>query len=209
MGEYHPIETTSLHAFDETAVRVARDVVRVVPPAPLTAWELPYGERVVLGAIARSCAINRPMGLVFEVGTFEGETACLLAGNSSRAPVHTLDLPDADAARFGTPGNIGKKIREAPPEISSLITMHRGHSTTFDYSRFLGKCGLVYLDGSHWISHTVHEANMAKKMLVSGGVCVMDDIQLPTVHAALALLHDQGMRFSHVSHTRLAVWRAP
>lgn len=208
MGDYHPVETTSLHAFDDMAVRLAKDVVRVVPPAPLTAWELPYGERVVLGALARAATVHHPVAPTFEVGTFEGETACLLAGNT-RGPVHTLDLPDAEAARFGTPGNIGKKIREAPPEISSLITMHRGHSTSFDYARFLGQCKLVYLDGSHWISHTVFEAEMAKKLLVPGGVCVMDDIQLPTVHAALALLHDRGMKFLHVSHTRLAVWRAP
>lgn len=110
---------------------------------------------------------------VFEFGTYMGETTLMLAANSE-ATVYSLDL---DENLFETQTkldevetvNIKKKFphrlafQETPFE--SRIKTLLGDSTTFDFSPYFQRMGLILIDGGHHIDVVKSDTQQAFKML--------------------------------------------
>ena len=136
----HPAEVYLTDLFPKLAMRSISLSVDVQHH-----FELPYGERIVIAAIAELLV---PV-IIFEFGTYSGSTTTLLANAAPGAVVHTLDLP-ADEIVWGQDvvEAIGKNFRDRP-EYAGRIISHRCNSRLFDFSPFEKKVDLVYIDGSH------------------------------------------------------------
>lgn len=168
-------------------------------------FELPYGERFILAALAAGLKPS----LVFEFGTFSGSTTKVLADAAPGATVHTIDLPDEALGSDGWLSDmIGAAFRE-DPSYETRIVQHRRDSRDFDFSPFTGKVDLVYIDASHVHEDVVHDSRRALEIVSDDGVIVWDDYQpeIPGVIAALTELSDSGLDVVQIAETRLAVHR--
>lgn len=169
-------------------------------------FELPYGERVVIAAIA---SVLNPK-VVFEFGTFKGATTALIADVCPPdVTIHTLDLPPSFLAGTSvSDDDIGMRFR-GNARYTGRIVQHRSDSRQFDYSALTGKVDLVYVDGSHKFDDVLADSRMALKMLSPSGVIVWDDYQLSALPVMAAL--DELARevyLERVFGTRLAVYRS-
>lgn len=168
-------------------------------------FELPYGERFILAAIA---AGRRPR-LIFEFGTFSGSTTKVLADAAPEATVHTIDLPDeAIESDSWIADMIGAAFRD-DPSYDGRIVQHRSNSRDFDYTSFHRRADLVYVDASHAHEDVVHDSKRALEIVSDDGVIVWDDYQpeIPGVVAGLRELDASGLDVVHVAETRLVVHR--
>src|SRR5207302_8117179 len=98
---------------------------------------------------------------VFEMGTFHGETAWLIAHNNPEMTVYTLGLPGLEAIQqtaleltdlnyFDT-WKRGVRFHNTP-EAARIRQLH-GDSAVFDYSLYQNRIDLVYIDASHSYSY--------------------------------------------------------
>lgn len=185
---------------------------------------------VVHGAPARPhsvvlCGLCRLLGCrtVFEIGTFHGDTAWLLAHNDPALQVFTLDLPDLAVAgqttfeltdpEFFARWDRGARFKGTPEE--KRITQLLGDSATFDYSPFAGMVDLVFIDASHNYSYVKSDTEAALGMLSAGGAIVWDDYThyagiyayLNELSGTLArpIVHLMGTRFAVYSRRELVV----
>jgi len=165
-------------------------------------FELPYGERLVLAAIAHHVA----PGVVFEFGTFSGSTTRLLSDSAPSAIVHTLDLPPEELPEPWLVDAIGREFRDLP-HYRDRIRMHRQNSRAFDGTPFHRGIDLIFVDGSHEYEDVLHDSRMALDMRREGGVIVWDDYQaiIPGVVMALNELSREHRLF-RIMHTRLVVY---
>ncbi|MGE4265199.1 MAG: class I SAM-dependent methyltransferase [Desulfovibrio sp.] len=154
--------------------------------APLTLldWRQSYGGILLeeMAALLRVARVINP-SLVFEIGTFLGETTLQLAANT-RAEVHTLDLPPA-----GHPDH--QPTRPDDPELdvypevpgqrfagyaeAARITQHFADSRRFDYSPFARRAQLVFVDGCHHEEFAASDSEKALGMLAPGGAVLWHD----------------------------------
>jgi predicted O-methyltransferase YrrM len=122
--------------------------------------------------------------MIFEFGTFRGDTTWLLAHNLPRAFVYTLDLcgPAAidsaqleltDAAEYFQEWDRGVRFRDTPE--ATRITCLVGDSATFDFSPYRGTMDLIYIDASHSFSYVKSDTEAALAMLSPSGTIVWDD----------------------------------
>jgi hypothetical protein len=110
---------------------------------------------------------------IFEIGTYMGETALILAANSEAA-IYTLDLDEklfeaqtkldetelvSIKKRFPT-----KLIFQDTPYESRIKTLV-GDSTTFDFSPYFQQMDLIIIDGGHHIDIVKSDTQQAFKML--------------------------------------------
>jgi hypothetical protein len=124
---------------------------------------------------------------VFEIGTMHGYTALHLALNSPEgARVYTLDLPKdrsiqprlpmtlMDEAHLGNRAS-GRDLcfegTAAEPKISCLC----GDSATFDYSPFLAKVDLFFIDGAHSYDYVRSDTLNAIRCCHPGSVIAWHD----------------------------------
>src|SRR5262245_38869184 len=164
------------------------------------------------------CALSRVVGCkkIFEIGTYLGETAWLIAHNSPDVRIYTLDLPSVDVAEHAklqfTDRNYleehsrGTRFRDTPEE--SRIVQLYGDSATFDYSPYYGSMDLVFIDASHSYSYVRSDSENAFRMLTPEGTIVWDDYTYyPGIYAYLneiaPTLHGPIM---HIRGTRLAFY---
>lgn len=126
---------------------------------------------------------------MFEFGTATGKTAYLWAINSPPgARVHTLTLPPhAHPDYSAAPGDSRRAAARAIAE--SAFTRFRytgtpaetkieqlyGDSKELDETPYLGRCDLVFVDGSHAYSYLASDSAKALRMLAPGGVCIWHD----------------------------------
>jgi hypothetical protein len=153
---------------------------------------------------------------VFEIGTYHGETAWLLARNKPDVRVYTLDLPDVAAAsqvklELTDPGyfkswNRGAKFRGTPEQ--DRITQLYGDSATFDFSPYRGSIDLVFIDASHSYSYVKSDTTAALEMVSEQGTIVWDDYTYyPGIFACLNELAPELDRpIVHILGTRLAIY---
>ena len=166
-------------------------------------FELPYGERSVLGAIAH---VVEPK-TIFEFGTYSGSTTTLLFDAcGAEAEVHTLDLPNDRLIEAGIdPKTIGHCI-DRDDKYASKIKQYREDSRKFDFGSFAGRVDLVYIDASHEFDDVLNDSRNAIRMLSPKGVIVWDDYHtacMPVAEAIDAIAEEISV--SRVSSTRLAV----
>jgi hypothetical protein len=153
---------------------------------------------------------------IFEIGTYVGETAWLLAHNNENARIFTLDLPDLQAASrtkfrptdpcYFVDWNRTMRFSGSPEE--SRIVQLYGDSATFDFSPFYGKMDLVFIDASHSHSYVKSDTESALKMVSDHGIIVWDDYtHYPGIYAYLNELSPSLDRpIMHILDTRLAVY---
>ena len=195
----HPAEVYLTDLFPQLAMRSISLSVDVQHH-----FELPYGERIVLSAIAE---LLEPV-MIFEFGTYSGSTTTLLANAAPGAVVHTLDLP-ADEIVWGQDvvEAIGKNFRDRP-EYAGRIISHRCNSRLFDFSPFEKKVDLVYIDGSHEFADVLEDSRNALRMLTPRGVIIWDDYQPGTIGVARAIQQiAKTLPIVRIAQTRLSVMR--
>lgn len=180
-------------------------------------------ELAVHGPVSRYCTLVLAVlsqaldcRTIFEIGTYRGETAWLLAHNSPSAHVFTLDLPGLDAAQrvkleltdpeYFTHWERGRRFGATPE--ASRITQLYGDSATFDFSPYYGRMDLVYVDASHSYSYVRSDTEAALKMITPRGTIVWDDYTYyPGIYAYLNQLAPQLLEpIVHVRGTRLAIY---
>jgi Methyltransferase domain len=151
----------------------------------------------------------------FEIGTFQGETAWLVAHNNHNITVYTLDLPRIEAAQHTTleltdPNYFDSWERgvrfHGTPEADRIVQLY-GDSATFDYSPYRHGMDLVFIDASHSYSYVKSDTEAALSMLSERGTIVWDDY---TYYAGIySYLHDLAPRLDgpilHLLGTRLAM----
>ncbi|MGM0632193.1 MAG: class I SAM-dependent methyltransferase [Pseudomonadota bacterium] len=174
-------------------------------------------------AILNALAGDVPDGdMLFEIGTFDGRTTVNLAAASPPGcTVCTLDLPpDVDTAHALAPGErhmvdkpeSGARIRsyrETGAPFAARIRQLYGDSGTFDFSPHEGRCGLVFVDGSHAADYVRSDSRAAFRLLREGGLVVWHDYGIwQDVTTTLESLAEQdGLPIRYVRGTSLAVCR--
>jgi len=153
---------------------------------------------------------------IFEIGTFHGETAWLLAHNKPDARIYTLDLPGINATSqvkleltdldYFKTWNRGVKFLGTPEQ--DRITQLYGDSATFDFSPYRGSIDLVFIDASHSYSYVKSDTQAAFEMLSEQGIIVWDDYtHYPGIFALLNELAPQlDRQIVHILGTRFAIY---
>jgi len=174
------------------------------------------GELAVLCHLARDCEPGR---VIFEIGTFDGRTTLNLAANSDeRCEVKTLDLPPETSVEEKSRLDSGErhltKASKKPrrfvgyPE-AGRITELWGNSAEFDFSPYHGRCGLVFVDGSHHYDFAMSDSRKALRMVAPGGVIVWHDYGIwEGVTRALEELEGTEINgLQAIKGTSLVFWR--
>jgi hypothetical protein len=129
------------------------------------------------------CQILKPK-TILEIGTYHGGGALHWAGNAPEADVYTLDLPPKAAPSLAVTEmdqNIvldheGTKhmVFEGKPEAKRIHCLY-GDSATFDFSPFLGKIDLLFIDGAHSYDYVRNDTLRAGPCCKPGGVIAWHD----------------------------------
>lgn len=140
--------------------------------ATIPALHAPLNDTAALHALA---AVTRSLApeTIFEIGTYQGDSARIFAANSD-ATVYTLDLPlDATADVNDRDARIidARTETSLPPRCVQL----RGDSLHFDFAPYRGRIDLVYVDGGHSRANVESDTANAFAMLRAGGSIVWDD----------------------------------
>lgn len=153
---------------------------------------------------------------MFEIGTFRGEPAWLVAHNNPDVRMYTLDLPGIEAASHAAleltdhsyfdEWERGVRFHGTPE--ATRITQLYGDSATFDYSPYRRAIDLVYIDASHSYSYVKSDTEAALEMLSQRGTIIWDDY---THYAGIfAYLNELSPRIEggivHLLGTRLAMY---
>lgn len=157
---------------------------------------------------------------IFEIGTYKGRTALNFALNSpADCTVYTLDLPpeakkeameraltvDAMVINRAIPG-----MDYHNKDVSSKIVQLYGNSLKFNFSPYVGKMDLVYVDGAHDYEAVRVDTANAIKMLRPGGIVLWDDFAdygnyNDVTRAVLDVL--PGDEVIQIDHTHIALYR--
>src|SRR3990172_1826820 len=147
----------------------------------------PFADIVVLAVL---CHRYKPEK-IFEIGTFEGLSACVFALNSSlQTHVYTLDLPhDRDDIeridRSFSAHSIRKSYRSGflIDQLIAADAVERlyGDSAVFDFSPWYGSVDLFFVDGAHTEDYVVSDTEKAFRCLRQGGIVVLHDCLVPQV----------------------------
>ena len=166
---------------------------------------IPLAEQVVLAAL---CASLSPSS-IFEIGTYVGYSALLIAANTpSDAVINTLDL-DPMNQKLGY--EIGSYYKGTTLE--NKVKQLYGDSTTFDFSLYYGQMDFVFIDGAHTLQYVQSDSNHAFKMIKPGGVILWDDYVWTDEHmecsgvAQYLNAIDDKYKIFQITGTRYAIYR--
>lgn len=195
-----------------------RRAIRVWEPAKRNG-NVRLSELAILSAVA---AEARPGTCLFEIGTFDGRTTLNLALASDPAcEVHTLDLPPDVTPKFalaeGERHMVEKPVsgaryaaaRATHPAAVARICQHFGDSAQFDFTPFHGRCGVVFVDGSHEHDCVVSNTRAAMRMAAPGGVVLWHDYGVwdGVTRALEDIEAAERPGFRHIRGTSLVFWR--
>ncbi len=123
---------------------------------------------------------------IFEIGTFDGRTTLNLAANAPKAQVFTLDLPrqllqtgavkmsEGDRnIKFINKEQSGERYRGTLQE--KQITQLLGDSAKFDFSQFVQKMDLVFVDASHNYENVMLDSENALNIGKKGSLILWHD----------------------------------
>ncbi len=207
---------------------------------PATGWNVVFASRPIrlaetgrafgnvnlseLAVLALAAAAVPPGTEIVEIGTFDGRTTLNLALNAQPGvQIVTLDLPpdqktamavDVSEQRFIDKPSSGDRFRACAANLEPYAARIRqvfGDSARYDWSPHLGRCGLVFVDGSHAYDYVRADSETALRLVRPGGTVVWHDYSVwPGVTRALDELEDErrlGLR--QIRGTSLVAWRAP
>ena len=159
----------------------------------------------------------------FEIGTFDGRTTLNIAANAGPdCHVYTLDLPPQELnhtrltiahgdENFIKKDASGSRFVHSPH--ASQITQLYGDSATFDYSPYVGKMDVVFVDGAHSYDYVKNDTAVALRLLKQDGGLIMwhdyGSSYWKGLTRALNDLHTTDPQFKsmrHVKGTVLVVW---
>jgi hypothetical protein len=187
--------------------RTSNELVVLPPTQLLEPGNQSFNGLMRLVAIARAVSARR----IFEIGTYNGLTAMILAANLPEARIETLDLPpgrspglpvlDADLLN-AIP--FERRVYEGTP-YASRIVQHFGDSAVFDFRALGESFDLVYIDGAHSWAYVDNDTKAALSIVRDNGVVVWDDYWrlIPDVAAYLHTLSSERMH--RIEGTRLVV----
>src|SRR5215213_421002 len=176
-----------------------------------------------LAVLARAAAATRAGDAIIEIGTFDGRTTLNLAVNApAQHRVFTLDLPPNAAPKYDlAPGErayvekprSGRRFVEAPPEwadAAARITQLMGDSAAFDWSPYLGRAGLVFVDGAHAYDYVIADSETAFRLLADKGMVIWHDYGVweGVTRALDEIEASRHLGLRHVRGTSLVVWQA-
>ena len=174
-------------------------------------------ELAILNALASECP---PGQEIFEIGTFDGRTSLNLSLSSSAdVRVSTLDLVASNEAQLklddGDKHMIDKPLsgsrlwraKRAGKIAEGSVSQLFGDSASFDFSPWHGKCGLVFIDGSHSKEYVLCDSGNALKMVGTDGIIVWHDYGVwPGVTEGLEdLASSKGLKIQYIKGTSLAI----
>jgi predicted O-methyltransferase YrrM len=223
-------------AFRRWRLRLPEVEPSVVDPVflPDELGPTPSAEAVIIGShgVAASttdteawilAVLSKSARVLFEFGTATGRTAYLWARNSpDDAAIFTLTLPPNARDEYEHAGTDSARdrrhaLRESrftrfryhDTPVAPKVTQCFGDSKRFDESPYVGRCDLVFIDGSHAYSYVRSDTGKAMRMLAPGGLLLWHDYGrspgvtrfLHEVHRECPLLHIRG--------TSLAAYRQP
>jgi hypothetical protein len=164
---------------------------------PTTATEVSFifrGEYRVLGGTTDLEAwilsvLAKSARLLFEIGTCTGKTAYLWARNAPPdAQVITMtlgpdqmddyvrsDRDDHNAADVALAESIHGRFLYTGTDVESKIIQLYGDSKDFDETPYLGRCDLIFVDGSHAYSYIASDTEKALRMIRPGGIILWHD----------------------------------
>jgi predicted O-methyltransferase YrrM len=176
---------------------------------PVTVVDLPadhyHVSEAELLTLAALTARLRP-GVVFEIGTADGRTARNLARNlDGRGTVYTLNLPLERDAGHHQEVPVGHRFLGQPE--AARITQLWGHSATFDYAPYRGRCGLVFIDADHTDAGVRADSRTALGLVDRRrGLILWHDATRYGVRTALPrLMRQEGLPVHQVAGTTLAL----
>jgi len=173
--------------------------IRLALPGKWLAPDSSYTKDLI--SLCLLCRILRPQ-TVFEIGTLDGYTAYHLALNTpDEARIFTLDLP----ARLDSPPALSVTwmdrqhitasrsfdrlaFQEAPEE--KKITRLYGDSARFDFSPYLGKIDLFFIDGAHSYDYVRSDSLQALRCIKKGGVVAWHDYGRAGLNGVSRFLHE-------------------
>lgn len=169
-----------------------------------------------LAAIAKSLQAHK----VLEIGTYDGNTALLLATNlPAGAEVVTVDLPpDFDMKKQDSltysdvelnltdRNDLGRQYRKS--QVFNRVRQVYGDSAALDWNSLGGPFNLVFIDGCHSEPYVLSDSRNAIDHLSPGGVLVWHDYgMIPAVSRVVDQLarESRKIRIFALEGTRLAV----
>lgn len=173
-------------------------------------------EAVNLGAISKGVKARKAL----EIGTYDGNTAMLLAANMAvEGVVVTVDLPpDFDLAQQDSLAFSDGEFNLTPRDqlarqyqrhiLSGRIRQVYGDSAKLDWCGIGGPFDLVFIDGCHSEAYIQSDSHNALKHLAPGGVIIWHDYgMIPAVSKVVDRLAQEitTMRVYAIEGTRLAV----
>jgi predicted O-methyltransferase YrrM len=166
-----------------------------------------------------TCAVKPKT--VFEIGTYNGFTTLHFAYNTPEdSKIYTLDLPPdfevKDKIHYSyddlmvvelSKKNIARRVYKNDPMGRKVVELF-GDSEKFDYSPYLGKIDLVFIDGNHSYPYVKSDTENAFKMLSDRGVIIWHDFDYIIHRDVFKYLNDlsQEHKIYSIPHTRFAIY---
>ena len=195
-----------------SAARIIPDVESI--PVTLVDYEDAHKEMMSYYELRTLCKIVRwkQPRVVFEIGTYLGETTLQLAVNSN-AEVYTLDLPPRGHRSY-----VGPKIRDPELDVypdylgirfqnspyAERIHQLYGDSQAYDFTPYYSTADLVLVDGCHHYEFVLRDTQNALKIIRPNGIIVWHDYAsyapgvvqvLNDFRNAVPLVHIDGTSF--------------
>jgi len=151
-------------------------------------WDYKQGN-VTLYELYTLCSVANFLkpSTVFEIGTFDGNTALHLALNTpDYTIIHTLDIPPEELEKTtlkldsGDAQLIEKKGFKTGQcflnkEASKKIIQHLSDSAKFNYSEFVNKIDMFFVDGAHSYEYIEADTNIAFETIRENGIILWHD----------------------------------
>ena len=163
---------------------------------------------------------------MFEFGTCTGKTAYLWARNMPpEGKVGTITLaPEQASYSAGATGDgeyiaavarresVFTRFLYSGTDVEHKIVQYFGDSKTFDETPYIGKCDVVFVDGSHAYSYVISDSEKALRMVKPGGIVLWHDYSKRRgsrdVYRALNELANR-LPLVHLRGTTLVAYRKP
>jgi predicted O-methyltransferase YrrM len=124
----------------------------------------------------------------FEIGTFRGRTATLLAKNVT-GQVYTLDLPKKpeDAIAIDARLMLEEKSGHLLAGTNGRVKQLWGDSRTFDFSPYHGQMDIVWADAGEPEENVLADLKHGREMLTPDGILMRHDFSVihPTIRGAI------------------------
>lgn len=179
------------------------DVVRILE-LPSEVYHISEAKLLALAALTSHARVRT----VFEIGTADGRTTRNLAANiDPSSHVYTLSLPlEQDAVHRQlqhTP--IGVRFQGSPE--AECITQLWGDSLAFDFTPYLGRCQVVFIDAGNTDASVWANSQTALHLVDrnSGLIVWNDALSYGTRTALPRLMHQKRLPVHLISGTGLAI----